>query len=709
VSVPWTMTASATLGGDGGVVTLVEGPAFAISLPSGDMLPGFPHGVFFRDTRFLSELRLRVNGQWPETLAATTIDPFSAAFVLRDQPQAGLADSHLMVFRNRYVGRGMREDITVRNYGLEPAFCALEFLIDADFADLFEVKESRIEKVGELSASAEGSRLSWEYRRGRFARGAHLDFSAEPQLSTKHAVFEVIVPATGQWSVCLQLTPVIDDEEVTPRYLCGRPVERATPVERLEKWRRNLPSITSDHDSFGALLDQSTEDLAALRLFDPDHPDRTVIAAGAPWFMTLFGRDSLITSWMTMMIDSDLALGTLQTLARLQGVDVNPITEEEPGRILHEMRFGESSELSLGGGRVYYGSVDATPLFVMLLGELQRWGNRQEEVDALLPAADRALAWIDDFGDRDDDGYVEYLRTNDRGLRNQGWKDSHDSTRFADGRLAEPPIALCEVQGYVYAALVARAHFATEQGDDAYAEELRVRAAALKRRFNTDFWIEEHGWLAMGLDREKKPLDALTSNMGHCLWTGILDEDRAALVAARLVSEDLFSGWGVRTLASSMTGYNPISYHNGSVWPHDNALCAAGLMRYGFAEEAHRVMEGIVHAAAYFGNRIPELFAGLARSEVPFPVSYPTSCSPQAWAAASPLLFLRSMLNFDPEVRNAQLHLAPVLPEWMGRLVLERIPLMGGHLSIEVEGDACKVLELPDGLTIVPEPRHTTA
>ena len=394
MSVPWTMTASATLGGDGGVVTLVEGPAFAISLPSGDMLPGFPHGVFFRDTRFLSELRLRVNGQWPEPLAATTIDPFSAAFVLRDQPQAGLADSHLMVFRNRYVGRGMREDITLRNYGLEPAFCALEFLIDADFADLFEVKESRIEKVGDLSASAEGSRLSWTYRRGRFTRGAHLDFSVEPQLSTKHAVFEVIVPATGQWSVCLQLTPVIDDEEVTPRYLCGRPVERATPVERLEKWRRNLPSITSDHDSFGALLDQSTEDLAALRLFDPDHPDRTVIAAGAPWFMTLFGRDSLITSWMTMMIDSDLALGTLQTLARFQGVDVNPITEEEPGRILHEMRFGESSELSLGGGRVYYGSVDATPLFVMLLGELQRWGNRREEVDALLPGG-RPRARVD--------------------------------------------------------------------------------------------------------------------------------------------------------------------------------------------------------------------------------------------------------------------------------------------------------------------------
>jgi glycogen debranching enzyme len=699
------MTASATLGADRGVVTLVEGPAFAISLPSGDMLPGFPHGLFFRDTRFLSELRLRVNGKWPEPLTANTTDPFSAAFVLRDHPQAGLADSPLMVFRNRYVGRGMREDITVRNYGLEPAFCALELLVGADFADLFEVKESRIEKVGELTATADGSRLSWTYRRGHFVRGAHLDFSVQPQLSTQHAAFEVIVPADGEWSVCLQLTPIVGDEAVTPRYLCGRPVERATPVERLEKWRRNLPKISSDHVDFDALLEQSTEDLAGLRLFDPDHPDRTVVAAGAPWFMTLFGRDSLITSWMAMMIDSDLALGTLQTLAQFQGVEVNPITEEEPGRILHEMRFGESSELSLGGGRVYYGSVDATPLFVMVLGELDRWGNRRDEVDALLPAADRALQWIDEYGDRDDDGYVEYLRTNDRGLQNQGWKDSHDSTRFADGRLAEPPIALCEVQGYVYAALVARAQIAAEKGDGPYAQELGTRAAELKRRFNTDFWLDERGWLAMGLDREKQPIDALTSNMGHCLWTGILDEDKAALVAARLVSDELFCGWGIRTLASSMTGYNPLSYHNGSVWPHDNALCAAGLMRYGFVDEAHQVMEGIVGAAAYFGNRLPELFAGLARTELSFPVSYPTSCSPQAWAAASPLLFLRSMLNFEPDVRNGRLHLAPELPDWMGRLVLERVPIMGGHLAIEVEADRCKVLELPDGLTIIPEAR----
>lgn len=706
MSHPWSRTASASLAGEH--LTLVEGPAFAISLPSGDMVPGFPHGLFFRDTRFLSGLRLRMNGQWPEPLGATITDPFSAAFVLRDPPKPGQADSHLMLFRNRYIGRGMREDVVVHNYGLEPAFCAVELLVEADFADLFEVKESRVEKVGELTASVAGSRISWSYRRDWFSRGAHLDFSVEPQLSPTGARFEVIVPAGGEWSLCLQLTPVVDDEEVTPRHLCGRPVERSTPVARLEAWRRSLPTITADDDSFGALLDRSAEDLAALRLFDPEHPDRTVVAAGAPWFMTLFGRDSLITSWMAMLIDSDLALGTLQTLAEFQGHDENPITEEQPGRILHEMRFGESSELGLGGGRVYYGSVDSTPLFVMLLGELQRWGNRRREVDVLLPAADRALRWIDEYGDRDGDGYVEYERSSDLHPRNQGWKDSNDSTRFADGRSAEPPVALCEVQGYVYAALTARAHFATEQGDDGYAEKLSKRAAELKRRFNDDFWLEERGWLAMGLDRDKQPLDALTSNMGHCLWTGILDEDKAAAVGERLLSPELFSGWGIRTLATSMTGYNPISYHNGSVWPHDNAICAAGLMRYGLVEAAHRVMEGIVAAAPYFGNRLPELFAGLSRADVPFPVRYPASCSPQAWAAASPLLLLRSMLHFDPDIRNERLHLAPDVPDWIGRLTLERVPLMGGHVSLEVEGDRCTVLEAPRGLTIVPERRRAT-
>jgi glycogen debranching enzyme len=706
VSQPWTTSASATISGSS--ITLVEGPAFCISDRAGNMTPELPQGLFFRDTRFLSLMRLRVNGAMPEPLAATTPDPFSGAFVLRDHPKAGRADSNLMVFRHRYVGRGMREDIVVHNFAEEPAFCAIELAFDCDFADLFEVKEGRIEKLGDLSVQSTASRITFRYRRGAFKRASHVDFSVEPRISETTATYEVIVPARGDWTTCIQLTPVIDEQEITPRYVCGHSVERTTPVERLVEWRRRLPVVTSDHDQFRLLLERSTEDLAALRIFDPDYPDRAVVAAGAPWFMTLFGRDSLLTSWMTMIVDPDLALGTLETLARFQGEEINPITEEEPGRILHEMRFGETASLSLGGGRVYYGSVDATPLFVMLIGELSRWGNRREEVDALLPAADRALDWITNYGDRDGDGYVEYQRTNDRGLENQGWKDSWDSTRFKNGKLAESPVALCEVQGYVYAALVARSHCATEAGDTEMAAGLRKRAETLKANFNRDFWIEDGEYFAMGLDRDKRPLDAVTSNMGHCLWTGIVDEEKAPAVARHLLADAMFSGWGIRTLSESMVGYNPISYHCGSVWPHDNALCVAGLMRYGFIEEAHRVMQAMVDASGYFGDLLPELFAGLSRDAYAFPVSYPTSCSPQAWAAASPLLFLRTMLRFEPDIRNSRLHLAPAVPDWIGLLRLERVPIMGGFLTIEMRGEELTVLDAPAGLTIEGAPRPAT-
>lgn len=693
-------------------MTLVEGSAFCISGRTGDLHPGRPEGLFFRDTRFLSDLRLLVNGVVPEPLAAMTVDPFSAVFVLRDLPRRGRADSHLVVHRRRYVGRGMRENLLVENYGEEPAFCSIELSVGSDFADLFEVKEGRLEpKPGERVAEAKGSTLTFTYQRGPFRRATLVEFTTEPRFAGDTATWEVIVPPRGNWSTCIQVTPVIDDQPITPRYQCGHPVDRSTPVERLQQWRSRLPAVSTEHRQFGELLERSAEDLAALRIFDPEHPDRAVVAAGAPWFMTLFGRDSLITSWMTMMHDPDLALGTLQTLARFQGTDLNPLTEEEPGRILHEMRFGETASLALGGGSVYYGTVDATPLFVMLVGELSRWGNERSAVDALLPAADRALEWITAHGDRDGDGYVEYQRTSDRGLQNQGWKDSHDSARFADGRLAQSPIALCEVQGYVYAALVARSHCATEAGDTELASSLRNRAQELKARFNEDFWVDDAdgGFIAMGLDRDKKPLDVVTSNMGHCLWTGIVDEDKAPQVARRLMSTAMFGGWGIRTLSDEMVGYNPISYHCGSIWPHDNAINAAGLMRYGLIEEAHHVMQALVEASQWFDDRLPELFSGMPREEFGFPVSYPTSCSPQAWAAASPMLFLRTMLRFEPDIRHAKLHVAPAVPEWMGLLRLERIALMGGHLTLEVEGDRIHTLDLPEDLTVVHTPRLPTA
>ena len=698
------------MSGTGGTnVTLVEGSAFAISSANGDMNPGTAEGLFFRDTRFLSRLQLRVNSQSPEPLAMSPTEPFSARFVGRIRPRPGKADSTILISRSRYVGRGMREDLVIRNFGDEPAYCAVELIYGADFANLFEVKEGRaISPIGDDDFTCEtlGGAIGFRHRRGTHGRGLKISFSIEPALNGNLATFEVIIAPRREWALCQQFTCSIESEAIEPRWLCGQPIEQAKPAERMAQWRRSVPNLDTDHEGLRMVVAKSAEDLGALRIFDPDYPERTVVAAGAPWFMTLFGRDSLITSSMALLVDPELALGVLQTLARFQGAKVDPKTEEEPGRILHEMRFGDAPSLSLGGGKVYYGTADATPLFVMVLGELRRWGLAKEAVDQLLPHADRAIEWIEHYGDRDGDGYVEYLRTSDRGLQNQGWKDSHDGITFADGRIADAPIALCEVQGYVYAAYLARAYFAGEQGDQQLAGDLRRRAATLKANFNRDFWLEDKGWLAIGLDKDKHPIDALASNMGHCLWTGILDADKAPIVAKRLLSHDMFTGWGIRTLASSMRGYNPISYHRGSVWPHDNAIAAAGLMRYGFVREAQRVIMGMLDAAVMQGGRLPELFSGLDRIEMPTVVAYPTSCSPQAWAAASPLLMLRTMLRLDPWVPRGKVWLHPALPDQIGRLRVDRIPLGGARVSVAVDGDKVEVTGLPDHLELVDAPRH---
>lgn len=695
---PWASEASTSLGRD--VVTVVDGRSFAVSGESGDIEPGSAHGFYADDTRYVSELRLTVNGVPPEPLVASARDPFRSTFVLRDRPAPGAADSGLVLFRTRAVGDGMREELALHNFGVDDARCVVELGIDVDFADLFDVKSGGVETDDERAVDVDEQSITWRAAR-RGARAVRVDVSPPARTAPGSVVYDVVVPAGGSWTACLRVTPMVDAHEVV--------AAPASPATRLDGWRRRLPAIEVDHAGFAAVLARSTEDLGALRLFDADDSTRPPIAAGAPWFMTLFGRDSLLASWMAMLVDPDLALGTLEALARRQGTEVDPATEEEPGRILHEIRTGASATHSLGGATAYYGSVDATPLFVMLLGELRRWGHRREAVDALVPAADAALAWIEDFGDRDGDGYVEYERTGDHGLLHQGWKDSLEGTRFADGRLARPPVALCEVQGYVYAALLTGADFATDAGDHERAARLRERARELKARFNRDFWLEERGWFAMGLDRDKRALDALTSNLGHCLWTGIVDRDKAARVGELLASDALFSGWGIRTLADSMVGYHPVSYHTGSVWPHDNAVCVAGLLRYGMVDAAHRVVEGLVAAAGSFDHRLPELFAGVPRTALPEPVGYPTSCSPQAWAAASPLLLLRALLRLEPDAPRRTLHLAPALPGWLGRVRLRRVAMLGGQLSIDVDGDECRVIEAPPGVTVLRAPPPPTA
>lgn len=706
MTTPWTSAqVPPSLGQPGGVVTLVEGAEFLVCDRRGDVAAGAPHGLFFLDTRFVSQWQLSLVDLELEPLDAVATGPFAAQHVLRAVPPSGRADAGLVVLRRRWLGRGLREDLELRNHSPAPLEVEVSLAVAADFADLFEVKEGRVRPRGEQWQELRDGRVVLGVRRDGGSRALEVSFSRPPRSGPPVAAWTARVPAQGRWELCCEASYVVDGAALEPRHRCGAAPGRGTPHRRLARWREQTPRVASDHAPLAAAARQATEDLGALRLHDPEQPERELIAAGAPWFMTLFGRDSLLTAWMSLLVDQRLATGVLHALARFQGERTDPRTEEEPGRILHEMRFGSAESPSLATASVYYGSVDATPLFVMLLGELRRWGLAEADVTALLPHADRALAWIEEFGDRDGDGYVEYERASEEGLLHQGWKDSWDALRFADGACAHPPIALCEVQAYVYGAFIARAHYAEQTGDTATAARCVRRAAELKARFNADFWLEEAGCFALALDRDKRPVDALTSNVGHCLWAGIVDEDKAALVADRLASPELFSGWGVRTTSTQMAAYNPVSYHNGSVWPHDTALCIAGLMRYGFVDHAHRLALGLLDAAQASGGRLPELFCGFARSEVPAPVAYPTSCSPQAWAAAAPLLVVRTLLRFDPWGPHGRLWLAPALPEQIRRLHVDGIPFCGARLTVDVDGDAVAVEGLPAELELVREPR----
>ncbi len=706
----WEYTGQPVSGGHSdGDKTLLDGTTFCISSANGDIEQGGVHGLFVRDTRFCCRFAVRVDGAPTQPVSTISREPFARTFVSRVRPSPARPDPAIVLCRHRYVGDGMTEVLEMKN--LEDAPVALELGIDlaADFAHLFDVKDDRVRPRGFHSVEATEDAMIFEFRdRGRSRR---LSVSIPPgaQAGPGIILFAVEIAPRASWTASLTFEVELD----------GRPVERRGPEpasvsatreaeRRLEQWRAKVPVIHCSHEGFSAGLRRSEEDLGALRIFDPDHPEEEILAAGAPWYMALFGRDSLLASWMTLPVDPAIAEGTLRTLARQQGAERVPETEEEPGKILHELRFRLEGPTVATEASAYFGSIDSTPLFVMLLGEARRWGLPKEVVTELLPHADRAIAWIEEYGDRDGDGFVEYERLTDHGFPNQGWKDSPDGVNFASGRLATLPIALCEVQGYVYAAYAARYAIARERGEDAIATRCAEKANALRERFNAAFWLPEQECFAIALDGEKHQVDALTSNIGHLLWTGIVDEENAAAVARHLVGPDLFCGWGVRTLAGSMGAYNPMSYHNGSVWPHDNALAIAGLMRYGFVDEAHALLRGVLAALESFHGRLPELFSGFSREEFSEPVAYPTACAPQAWASAGLFTMLRAILRLDPGLDSGVVHCAPALPPEITRLELDRVPLGGGRLRITIEHGDVEISGVPDHLTLVrtPAPIH---
>ncbi|ETB27453.1 glycogen debranching N-terminal domain-containing protein [Mycobacterium avium] len=694
--------APAQIGSGGDAVTLVEGGTFCLSNRHGDVPVGTSYGLFFRDARVLSRWELRVDGQVAEALSVEATEAFAAQFILRRAPRSGLADSTLLIVRERLVADGLRETISLHNLDKESTVVSLELHADADFADLFAVKEGRAATAGADMHVADGELVL----RGRAdqVRGLTVSASGDPIVLPGSLNWRVVVPPGGRWQTEVMVQPTWSNRKVRTRIPRGKDIESSAPARKIERWRDTATTVETDHAGLAQVLRQTESDLGALLIHDADGRGRPYVAAGAPWFMTLFGRDSLLTAWMALPLDVGLSIGTLQRLAALQGRRVDALTEEEPGRIMHEIRRGPASADVLGGS-VYYGTADATPLFVMLLAESWRWGADEAVIRSLLPAADAALAWAEQYGDRDGDGFVEYRRATDRGLINQGWKDSFNGINDAKGRVAEPPIALCEVQGYVYAALLARAELAEGMGELVQAAQLRERAQALRTRFGEAFWLPDRGWYAVALDGRKDRVDALTSNVGHCLWTGIATDEHAAAIVERLAGEEMDSGFGLRTLATTMGAYNPMSYHNGSVWPHDTAITVSGLLRYGHIPGAlalaERLATGLLDAAAAFGGRLPELFCGFPRSQFASPVPYPTSCSPQAWASAAPLLLLRSFLGLDPHVPNRALTVTPHLPAEWGRIALSNLRLGATTVQLEAEGETVKVQGLGDDWQLV--------
>ncbi|MFB6396594.1 glycogen debranching N-terminal domain-containing protein [Polymorphospora lycopeni] len=664
---------------------ILDGTTFMVCNQSGDIVasPDVHHGLFAHDTRLLSKWVLTINGERLSSLSVDDIHYFENRFYLVPGHQNVYVNSTLAVRRRHSLDTGLREELTIINSDRRPVDLSLRVEVDADFADLFEVKDAAIRKKGRYYRRVDEERLVLGYERERFRRETIVSASTPAALDESGLTFEVHVEADGRWSTTLSAVPDLPMPRGLHRLtIPGRAARTGRDKQRdLLEWLDQTPRLESDWEPLRSTYRQSLIDLAALRFSPFLAEDKSVLAAGLPWFMSLFGRDSIFTSLQALPFAPSLAATTLRVLALRQGSRVDDFREEEPGRILHEMRYGELSIFEDTPHTPYFGSADATALFLVLLDEYERWSGDADLVRSVEQEARAAIDWIDDYADLTGSGYISYQRRNTKnGLENQCWKDSWDGISYHDGRLPKFPRATCELQGYAYDAKMRTARLArTFWNDPAYADQLEREAADLKHRFNRDFWVADGEYMAIALDGDGRQVDSLSSNIGHLLWSGIVDESKAPALVRHLMSPALFSGWGIRTLAEGEGRYNPIGYHVGTVWPFDNSFIAWGLRRYGYADEAARVAAGILDAAVFYHGRLPEAFAGFNRSETRYPVNYPTACSPQAWSAGAALLLLRTMLGLQP--LGDDLVIRPALPENLDFVALLDIPGRWGHLD----------------------------
>jgi glycogen debranching enzyme len=663
------------------IFSVFDGSTFVVGDGRGALAaaPDRMHGFFAEDTRFVSRWLLTLDGRELETLSVSDPEYFAVQFVLVPLGESSSRNPTISLMCRRLVRSSWIEELVVMNHGSEPVVLELALEIDTDFADMFEVRD-RTARDRAIRRELGDGELRLMYRNGdSFVRETRVIASEGVEAVSGGFRCRVELGPHGERRLSFDVRPHGDPARPQPRAPSFTRTRRELRDE-LDAWRRDAPALESDWDDLVRLYDRSIVDLAALRCFYEDGAGFP--AAGLPWFMALFGRDSLIASYQALPMRPELARTTLCALAARQATAVDGFREAEPGKILHELRFGELTVLGERPHSPYYGSADATALFLIVLDELERWSGDTELVRRLEPNARAALSWIDLHGDSDGDGFVEYESHNEEtGLVNQCWKDSHNSMLFRDATIARPPIAACEIQGYVYDAKRRAARLARQiWDDDELAGRLEQDAAELRRRFHEAFWVADGGYYALALDGDKRQVDSLTSNIGHLLWSGIVDAEPAAQLVRHLMGERLYSGWGVRTMAEGDAGYNPIEYHNGTVWPHDNSLIAQGLAAYGYRDEALAIGVALVEAATHFQYRLPEVFAGYARSLTDVPVEYPTAARPQAWSTGTPLLFLRTLLGLEPS--GGELTVDPRLPDRVGHLSLRGVPGRWGRATV---------------------------
>jgi glycogen debranching enzyme len=682
------------------VITISQGRTFMVSDQAGGVNPVTTQGIYMDDTRFLSYYGLTINDSPLNRVNSGQLTFYASRIHLTNPAiklESGMLEAQTVhVMLNRTVSNGsVYEDLDVANYTGKQVRFLLELTIFADFADIFEVRSQEIVRRGQMVThwNKRKKRLRTSYDNKDFHRALsyYLLDDVPVSYSNGRICFEIDLQPNQHWHTCGEITLERSPETLAPRTGCRRNREAGldthTEFEKQQtRWRSRCTGLTTTNHTFFQMYAQAVDDMQALRIFDMDiSEDIWVPAAGVPWFVTLFGRDSLTVSYQCMLLSAGFAQGALKWLAQYQASERDDWRDAQPGKILHEIRFGELAHFHHIPFTPYYGTADATILYLIVLSETYRWTGNLDLLKTYRATAEKCLAWINDSGDLDGDGFQEYKTFSNPGYENLGWKDAGDAVVYADGSQVKQPKALCELQAYVYDARVRLAEIFAALGEDTCANTQLQQAETLKQRFNQAFWMEDEGCFAYGLDPEKKHIDAIASNAGHCLWSGIADPEKAARTAARLLQDDMWSGWGIRTLSASNPAYNPFSYQNGSIWPQDNGIIADGLKRYGLIHESHKVMRGVFDAIEHFEfYRPPELFAGIQREGgFDFPVLYPSGANiPQAWATGSIFHMLRTMLGLRADAPHGRLYVNPTLPDWLPDVEIQRLRVGACSLSL---------------------------